>query len=46
MKKIEETLKHLNDRINDFKPEIGIILGSGLGVFCDNLKGTSIKYII
>lgn len=44
MKKIEETLKHLNDRINDFKPEIGIILGSGLGVFCDNLKGTSIKY--
>ncbi len=44
MKKIEETLNYLRNEIHDFKPEIGVILGSGLGVFCNNLKGISIKY--
>jgi len=44
MEKIKETLDYLNSRIDNFKPEIAIILGSGLSVFCDNLKGTSIKY--
>ena len=44
MEKIKETLNYLNTKIDNFNPEIAIILGSGLSVFCDNLKGKSIKY--
>ena len=44
MEKIKETIDYLNLKTNNFKPEIAIILGSGLGCFCDNLTGTSIKY--
>ena len=44
MNKIEETLSYLNQKTASFKPEIAVILGSGLGVFCDNLQGISIKY--
>ncbi len=44
MTKYEETLDFINSKINDFKPEIAIILGSGLGCFCDDLDGTTLKY--
>ena len=44
MEKIKETLNYLNDKIDNFKPEIGIVLGSGLSVFCDNLEGKSVQY--
>ena len=30
---MEETIKYIEEKICDFKPEIGIILGSGLGDF-------------
>lgn len=32
---MEDTLKYINEKTNNFKPEIGIILGSGLGEFAD-----------
>lgn len=41
---MQETLDFIRSHINDFQPEIAIILGSGLGSFCDNLQGISIKY--
>lgn len=44
MEKIKETVDYLNLKTNNFKPEIAIILGSGLGCFCDNLDGISVKY--
>lgn len=44
MEKIKETIDYLNLKTNNFKPEIAIILGSGLGCFCDNLQGISVKY--
>ncbi len=44
MEKIKETLDYINSKTNGFKPEIAVILGSGLGSFCDNLKGCNIPY--
>ena len=44
MEKIEETLDYINSITNGFKPEIAVILGSGLGSFCDKLKGYNIPY--
>ena len=44
MEKIKETLDYINSKTNGFKPEIAVILGSGLGSFCDNLKGCNISY--
>ena len=44
MEKIKETVDYLNLKTNNFKPEIAIILGSGLGCFCDNLSGINVKY--
>lgn len=41
---IKESIDFLNLKTNNFKPEIGIILGSGLGCFCDDLGGISVKY--
>jgi purine-nucleoside phosphorylase len=41
---INETSKYILNKIKDFRPEIGIILGSGLGDFADNLEGIRIKY--
>ena len=41
---MQETLDFIHTQINDFQPEIAIILGSGLGSFCDNIEGISIKY--
>lgn len=44
MEKIKETLDYINSKTNNLKPEVAIILGSGLGCFCDNLDGIKIKY--
>ena len=41
---MHQTLDYIQSQINGYKPEIAIILGSGLGCFCDGLKGVSIKY--
>ena len=40
----KETLNFINSKTNNFQPEIAVILGSGLGVFCENLEGINIKY--
>ena len=41
---INESTNYIKKKIKDFEPEIGIILGSGLGDFADNLEGIRIKY--
>lgn len=41
---MEKTIEFIQKQIKDFKPEIGIILGSGLGDFADNLEGVRVKY--
>lgn len=38
------TVNYIQNIIKDFKPEIGIILGSGLGDFADNFKSVVIPY--
>lgn len=41
---MQETLDFIKSKTGDFSPEIAIILGSGMGHFCDSLDGVSIKY--
>ena len=41
---MEETIKFLNEKTNGFVPEIGIILGSGLGDFADEYSKYSVPY--
>lgn len=41
---MQQTLDFINERTNNLKPEIGIILGSGLGNFVDNFESISIPY--
>src|SRR5574344_1203896 len=41
---MEETIKYLKERTNNFEPEIGIILGSGLGDFAQNFDAITIPY--
>lgn len=41
---MELTVKYIQDKIKDFKPEIGIILGSGLGEFADDFDSVIIPY--
>lgn len=44
---IQETLDYINLKTNNFSPEIAVILGSGLGCFCDDKirsEGISLKY--
>lgn len=41
---MKDTIEYIQAQIKDFKPELGIILGSGLGDFADNLDGIRIKY--
>ena len=43
-KQFKETLDFINSKTNNFQPEVAIVLGSGLSVFCKNLEGISIKY--
>ncbi len=38
------TVNYIKDKINGFEPEIGIILGSGLGDFADEYNMISIPY--
>ena len=40
-----KTLDFINSKINDFKPDIGIVLGSGLGCFCEGMDGIRLDYI-
>lgn len=41
---MDETLDFILKKTNNFRPEIGIILGSGLGDFADEFDGISISY--
>ena len=41
---MKKTLKYIKDKIGGYKPEIGIILGSGLGDFADNFESIKISY--
>lgn len=41
---MQETINFINNKINDFKPELGIILGSGLGDFADEFCDIAIDY--
>lgn len=41
---MQKTLDFINQKTNNFKPEIGIILGSGLGDFAKGLKSTVLSY--
>ncbi|MBQ8634552.1 purine-nucleoside phosphorylase [bacterium] len=44
MEKIKETLDYINLKTNNLNVDVAIILGSGLGCFCDDLDGIRIKY--
>ena len=35
MSQVDDCINIINQNIDDFKPEVGLILGSGLGQFCD-----------
>lgn len=41
---MQKTLDFINQKTNNFTPEIGIILGSGLGDFANNFEAISIPY--
>ena len=41
---MQETIDFINAKTNGFKPEIGIILGSGLGDFVDNFDCIAVSY--
>jgi purine-nucleoside phosphorylase len=38
MSQIEDCINIINQNIEGFKPQVGLILGSGLGQFCDNVE--------
>ncbi|TCK83477.1 purine-nucleoside phosphorylase [Albibacterium bauzanense] len=37
-RELEETLKYINQHVGDFKPEVGIILGTGLGKLAGEIE--------
>lgn len=41
---MQETINFINEKTNNFKPEVGIILGSGLGDFVENFESICIPY--
>lgn len=41
---MENTIKFINEKTNNFKPEIGIVLGSGLGELADEHCDYAISY--
>lgn len=41
---MESTINYIQEKIKGFKPEIGIILGSGLGDFADSFDSITISY--
>ena len=38
------TVKYLKEKTNNFEPELGIVLGSGLGDFADEFDSVAIPY--
>jgi len=38
MSQVDDCVGIINQTIANFKPEVGLILGSGLGQFCDNIN--------
>lgn len=38
MSQVEDCVNIINQNTKNFKPQVGLILGSGLGQFCDNIK--------
>ncbi|MFI3316009.1 MAG: purine-nucleoside phosphorylase [Rikenellaceae bacterium] len=43
LEKIKQTAAYINEKCQDFKPEVGIVLGTGLGDFANNID---VKYSI
>ena len=41
MSQVQDCVDVIHQHTKGFKPQIGIILGSGLGQFCDNMKTES-----
>ena len=41
---MEKTIEFINKKTNGFKPEIAIILGSGLGELADEYCETAVSY--
>ena len=41
---LEDSVKYINEKIENFKPEIGIVLGSGLGDLADEYCRIAIPY--
>ncbi len=41
---MENTIKFINEKTNNFKPVTGIILGSGLGDFADEFESIKVPY--
>lgn len=41
---MENTIKYIEEKTNSFKPEIGLILGSGLGEFADEYCEYAVPY--
>lgn len=41
---MQNTIKFIKEKTNNFKPEIGVILGSGLGDFVQDFKSICIPY--
>lgn len=44
MNQIQETLEYINSKTNNLNVDVAIILGSGLGCFCDGLDGIRLNY--
>ena len=38
MNQVQNCVQIISQHIKNFKPDVGLILGSGLGQFCDNIK--------
>ena len=38
MSQIKDCVEIINQHLENFQPKVGLVLGSGLGQFCDNIK--------
>ena len=38
MSQVDDCVNIINQSAKNFKPQVGLILGSGLGQFCDNIE--------
>lgn len=41
---LKETVDYINEKTNNFAPEIAIVLGSGLGDFADDFCDIALSY--